>query len=148
MPGPLPKDPAVRQRRNKATSRAILPAEETPIEAQPRLPKCPSEGGWHSMAKQWWLDVWSSPMSSEFLRGDIPALFRLVSLVDSYWKTGDLQIAKEIRLLEREFGLTPLSRRRLEWQVVQTEEIEDRRAQRRARRAVEGQASDPREVLE
>ena len=99
------------------------------------------------MARRWWSDVWSSPMHFEYLRGDLPALFRLVLLVDTFWRTGKLEFAKEIRLLEREFGLTPLSRRRLEWSVAQAEEAMDRHEHKRSRRAViiDG---DPREVLE
>lgn len=146
MPGPLPKDPAVRQRRNKSATRALLPAEAAPVVEKPRLPTCPNEGSWHNMAKRWWADVWSSPMHYEFLGGDVPALFRLVSLVDRYWKGGSLSVAKEIRLLEREFGLTPLSRRRLEWQVAQSEEAKDKHERRRARQATPI-GGDPREVL-
>ena len=100
------------------------------------------------MAKRWWEAVWSSPMSYEFLRGDEPALFRLVALVDNFWKSGDMEIAREIRLMEREFGLTPLSRRRLEWSVAQAEEATDKLERRRVRaaRTIDGQA-DPRGVL-
>ena len=86
-------------------------------------------------------------MHFEYLRGDLPALFRLVILVDSFWKTGKLDTAKEVRLLEREFGITPLSRRRLEWSVAQAEEARDRHEQRRSRRAVIIDGDDPREVL-
>src|SRR3990172_1134606 len=117
MPGPLPKDPTIRQRTNKTSSRAILPAELTPIEKAPRLANHPDDKNWHAMSRRWWRDVWSSPMHFEYLQGDLPAIFRLVMLVDAFWRTGSLEFAKEIRLLEREFGLTPLSRRRLEWSV-------------------------------
>lgn len=146
MPGPAPKPEALRQRRNKSTTRAVLPAEAEPRAAKPRLPACPNEGGWHAMARRWWRDIWSSPMSLEFLRGDEPAIYRLVVLVDVFWKTGDLATAREIRLLEREFGLTPLSRRRLEWSTAQAEEAKEKHEERRIHRApvVNG---DPRKVL-
>lgn len=147
MPGPPPKRPELRQRRNKSASRALLPAESMPIEKAPRLPNHPAGDGWHNMARRWWSDVWSSPMHYEFLRGDLPALFRLVLLVDQFWRSGELELAREIRLLEREFGLTPLSRRRLEWSVAQAEEAKDRHQERRVRRAVVIE-DDPREVLE
>lgn len=146
MPGPLPKDPSIRQRRNKSASRALLPPETTPIESKPRLPKHP-DGEWHNLARRWWADVWSSPQSHEFLRADLGALFRLVYLVDEYFKDRKLAVAKEIRMLEREFGLTPLSRRRLEWTVAQAEEARDRHEHRRSRRAAIVE-TDPREVLE
>jgi hypothetical protein len=85
---------------------------------------------WHPMARRFWEVIWDSPMVSEFVRADEPALFRLVHLVDQFWKRGQLQVATEIRMLEREFGLTPLSRRRLEWTVVQAEEAKERRTPR------------------
>lgn len=102
------------------------------------------------MARRWWSDVWSSPMGHEFLRGDEPSIFRLVVLVDIFWKTLALDVAREIRLLEREFGLTPLSRRRLEWTVIRSEDAKEKTEQRRSKRAriINGQATDPRQVLE
>ena len=147
MPGPAPKDPALRQRRNKSATRAMLPAETGPRQRAPRLPDLPDGQVWHVMAQRFWAAVWSSPMRFEYLRADEPALFRLVALVNAFWTKGELDIAREIRLLEREFGLTPLSRRRLEWTVAQAEEAKDRHEQKRSKRAViiEG---DPRGVLD
>lgn len=145
MPGPAPKDPALRQRRNKRAGGGLLPAESSPIEATPRLPKNPL-GKWSKLTQDWWKDVWSSPQSSEFLRADLGSLFRLAILVDMFWKTGKLAVAKEIRVLEREFGLTPLARRRLEWQVAASEEAKDRHEMKRSRRATV--LEDARGVLE
>ncbi len=145
MPGPMPKDPAMRQRRNKATTRALLPAEAAPITRRPSLPANPL-GEWHKLTVAWWDDVWSSPMRGEFMRADLGALFRLAMLVDVFWKSGKLETAKEIRLLEREFGLTPLSRRRLEWTVAQADDAVTRGEGRRAKtaRVID---HDPREAL-
>lgn len=148
MPGPVPKNPAIRQRRNKKSTRALLPAEKNPITRAPSLPKKP-EGQWHDLTVRWWRDVWSSPLRDEFLRADLGALFRLAFLTDMFWSEPTLSIATEIRLLEREFGLTPLSRRRLEWSIATTEETKDRRELSRAkmaRRMVDAD-SDPRENL-
>ena len=86
-------------------------------------------------------------MAFEFVGGDEPALLRLVFLVDRFWRTGELDLAREIRLMEREFGLTPLSRRRLEWQVAQTEEAKDKHELRRSKRATIIPGDDPRQVL-
>lgn len=83
------------------------------------------------------------------MRCDIISLYRLAVLINNYFFSLDLDIAKEIRLLEREFGFTPLSRRRLEWSVAQTEEAKDRHAVNRARRAKKIiDLDDPREVLD
>ncbi len=82
-----------------------------------------------------------------YVAADLPALFRLLFLVNRYWGGGSLEVAKEIRMLEREFGLTPLSRRRLEWTIAQSEEAIDRHEMKRSRRAVIIDGDDPREVL-
>ena len=158
MPGPLPKDPAVRQRRNKSATRALMLTQDLPRLRAPKLPerktKSQNDGKdidviveWHPMAKKFWEEIWHSPMRFEFLRADEPALFRLVALVDAFWKTGLLEVAREIRMLEREFGLTPLSRRRLEWTVAQAEEAKDRHEEKRMKRAVVIDA-DPRGALD
>jgi hypothetical protein len=140
----VPKNQAIRQRRNRSASRAILPAEAQPIESTPRLPDNPM-GDWHKLTRRWWKDIWSSPQHSEFLRADLGALFRLAILVNKFWLTGSLPVAREIRLMEHEFGLTPLSRRRLEWSVAQAEEAASRHEDKRSRRAKI--VDDPRGVL-
>jgi hypothetical protein len=142
MPGPLPKPAYLRQRTNKSASRAILQVRGGALD-KPMLP----DGDWHPMAVDWWEDVWASPMSAEFLQGDVPALYRLVSLVDVWWNEHKLDVAKEIRLLEREFGLTPLARRRLEWQVAVSEEKKEQHGIRRSKRAVIVNGDDPRKAL-
>jgi hypothetical protein len=81
------------------------------------------------------------------MRADLGSLYRLAVLVNAFWETGKLAVAAEIRLLEREFGLTPLARRRLEWTVAQTEEAVDRHESARARRAIIVDAADPRGAL-
>lgn len=145
MPGPLPKDPAQRQRRNKEATRALLPPEDEPITSVPRLPTNPL-GKWHKLTRLWWKDVWASPQSSEFLRSDLGALFRLAMLVDMFWTSGKLNIAAEIRMMEQQFGLTPMARRRLQWTVTQAEDAADKRERGRARgaRMLE---NDPRGIL-
>jgi hypothetical protein len=149
MPGPAPKAIELRQRRNKSTTRAVL-APEAPLE-KPRLPAHPDGEVWHALAKRWWKEVWASPQHYEYMRADLGAIFRLVLFVDMYWKaesmTARLSIGGEIRLLEREFGLTPLSRRRLEWQAAASEEAKDKHERRRARQATPI-SGDPRGALE
>jgi hypothetical protein len=58
-------------------------------------------------------------------------LFRLALLVDDYWQGApsgrQRRLAAEIRLQGQLFGLSPIDRRRLQWQV---EQVEERRAKR------------------
>ncbi len=99
------------------------------------------------MAIEFWEMVWSSPMSHMYIEADLPSLYRLLIMVNQWWKSKSLKVDAEIRLLEREFGLTPFSRRRLEWTVAQAEEATDRHEMKRSRRAVIIDGDDPREVL-
>lgn len=158
MPGPMPKDPATRQRRNKKSTRTTLTVTSMVRTRAPKLPALTRTrkvkgqeieviDEWHPMAREFWHSIWASPMRSEFLPADEPVLFRLVFLVDKFWKKGNLAVAAEIRQLEREFGLTPLSRRRLEWTVVQAEEAKDKHETRRIKSAIIIDV-DPRGVLD
>lgn len=145
MPGPMPKDPVLRQRMNKAATRAQLAPESAPRRRAPRLPVV--EGiEWHPLTRAWWADVWHSPMAAEYVRADEHALFRLAVLVNSFWLMPSQKVAAEIRLQQQAFGLTPLDRRRLEWSIEQAEAATTRRGQRRVRRAQDGEV-DPREAL-
>jgi hypothetical protein len=153
MTGPPPKKPSTRQRRNKSSSRAILPSNPSSLLSEHPLPDFGAKKKkiWHPMAVKFWESVWQSPMSSEFVPGDEFALYRLLILVDKYFRRGSLEVAKEIRLLEQQFGLTPLSRRRLEWTVTETEEAKDKHEMNRAKRArkmIDGKVEDPRGVLD
>lgn len=143
---PQPKNPAVRQRRNKSATRAILPAELSPRRRAPQLPKVKGRT-WESITKRWWRDVWTSPMSGEYLKADEHALFILALLIDDFWKSPSVALAKEIRQEQQAFGLTPLDRRRLEWTIEQTEQAKDRGQQKRINSAIVINGDDPRSQL-
>jgi hypothetical protein len=141
---PLPKPVELRQRRNKAVTRATLSAENAPTKA-PRLPKIDGVE-WHKMTRAWWRDVWRSPMAAEYVDADKHALYRLAVLINKYWESPTQALAAEIRLQQQAFGLTPLDRRRLEWSIEQAETANTRRQQRAVRMAQAGEI-DPREAL-
>jgi len=73
------------------------------------------------MTYAWWHDVWHSPMAAEFLQADIHGLYRLAVLVDSFWLQPTKELAAEIRLQQTAYGLTPIDRRRLQWEVERVE---------------------------
>ena len=56
-------------------------------------------------------------MAAEFLQADRHGLYRLAVLVDAFWRTEDPRLASEIRLQAQCFGLTPIDRRRLQWEM-------------------------------
>jgi hypothetical protein len=174
MPGPTPKDPALRQRRNRtatAATLAVADADTAPaIEVMrqslpPRVVETddgPVEAEWHPLARQLWDDVWASPMAPEYLRADVHGLYVLVALTDAYWRrmeagqvSGANELAKELRLQRQAFGLSPIDRRRLQWEVEKSEEAAER-GRRRRRKVDEGEADarsreqaarDPRALL-
>jgi len=81
----------------------------------PVLPK-----GFSPEARKWWATVWASPMAALWLEADVPSLIRLASLVELA-DAGEMapQVLAEIRQLEDRFGLSPLARRRLQWELEQ-----------------------------
>lgn len=98
------------------------------------------------MTRAWWRDTWHSPMAEEFLKADIHGLYILAELIDQFWLApDDLKLAAEIRQHRTAFGLTPIDRRRLQWEVERVESAGRRRdaSPRPARR----KARDPREAL-
>jgi len=140
MRGRYPKDPALRQRRNKAVTRATLQVAAPPRRRAPSLPR---DREWHKLTLAWWREVWRSPMAGEYLDVDVHALYRLAVLVDRFWTQPKLAIAAEIRQEQAHFGLTPLDRRRLEWIVEKAEEA----TRRRSPVAEVDPANDPRRLL-
>ena len=66
-------------------------------------------------------------MAGEYLPTDIDGLARLALLVDNYYKNPHKEILAEIRLQEARFGLSPVDRSRLQWEVSRGEEAERKR---------------------
>lgn len=129
------KHSSVRARANKASTAAVLeeiPEDEVDV---PDLPQRYNADGepicWREETLGWWEDVWASPMSGEYLDADVHGLIRLAVLVDNYWRAPCSKTHAEVRLAQKDYGLTPYDRRRLEWQ---TEATEDAKAKGRKRR--------------
>jgi hypothetical protein len=176
MPGPPPKKPSIRRRRNKASTRKVVempapatssPAAATAAHDAPQLPKracgcaelapkrrpkgclCRGTGirPWHPLTLSWWRDVWSSEFKDEYIRTDEHGLTRLAMAVDSFYWSGSIEDLREIRLQEARFGLDVISRRRLEWMVKRPPSAGERApAEQRNPRPGAG-GEDPRKVL-
>lgn len=150
---PLPKPAATRQRRNKTSTRATLPSESDSKNGKvPALPKRrPRTGSWHPRVVAWWQSVWRSPMASEFLDADRPRLEMIAELHQKFWMAADegesvTKLAGEIRQQELLFGLTPMDRRRLQWEVEKGESAAERTTTRKARKTAPPK-EDPRTLL-
>ena len=148
--GPAPRDPKLRQRQNRPATAAQLPSEAGRKAQQGRVPLLrPRQREWHELTRAWWRDTWRSPMAQEFLEADRHALYRLATLIDRRWENVDadqdtLDLDREIRLQQQAFGLTPIDRRRLQWQVEDGDETTREPAEATAREQPEPE--DPRVV--
>lgn len=126
---PLPKHPSTRARRNKVAGARTLTAAPDAV-----VPELPVAAGldWHPMTEAWWRDIWRSPMAPEYEQSDIHGLYVLAVLVNAYWFEPSQSLAGEIRLQRQCFGLTPVDRRRLQWEIDRAEAAEESTAARRA----------------
>lgn len=147
---PLPKHPSARARRNKVAGARQLQAVEDAL-----VPELPDDADvdWHPLTRSWWADIWASPMSPEYDHSDIHGLFVLAMLVNAFWTEPSQALAAEIRLQRQCFGLTPIDRRRLQWEIDRGDQAERETQKRRnesapkAAPASKKKAADPRQML-
>lgn len=144
--GPAPKAANLRQRTNSKPGASVLHFNEKAPKR--KVPKLPSHDmrEWHAFTLQEWKRWWQSPMADKWLPSDEGGLYMLAILHDEFYKTGDVEIMKEIRLQRPCFGLTPIDRSRLQWEIVRGEDAEGRAPAKRppSDRKVSG---DPRATL-
>ena len=136
-----PKHPSVRARRNKVSTAATL----RPIAADADVPPLPEGFEWHPQTLAWWRDIFNSPMVAEYDTSDVHGLLILAVLVNEFWLKPHWTTAAEIRLQGQRFGLSPIDRRRLQWEIDRGEDAEDRT--RKRREASKPPAADPRGIL-
>lgn len=149
--GPLPKPDELRQRRNPRAPGVRLPTEQQA--ASRDVPELPARiGGWHPMVEEWWSSIWRSPMASEWLDSDLRGgLYLLADLHQARWMASTsaqlIAAAAELRLQEVRFGLSPMDRKRLEWEVEKPEAAPPVAEEQRRAVGAPGPRSDPRSVL-
>jgi hypothetical protein len=146
MGGNLPKPPEQRRRRNKTSTATVLYDERGPI-AIPELPMADP----HPLTVAHWSDLWASPVAPEMTRIDAHGLLIYIALVEDFHRadnpTARMDLSREIRLVRADFGLTPVSRRRLQWTVAKVADAEARRTERimaKYRQAAADSRPDPR----
>lgn len=154
MPGPSPKDPAKRARSNvKSTAAQLVPNPDADVPTLPAEVLHPVTGEvtrkmvWHPLAEEEWSAIWKSGIP--IAEVDAFGLLKYALLINDYYFADDpttrKELSSEIRLIRREFGLTPISRATLHWTIINTEEAADKRAARVAQRLPPG--ADPRGAL-
>ena len=142
MPGPAPKPAHLRQRTNRKAGAGVIGLEMREGPA-PEMPN-PDGREWHPLTVGWWARVWASPMAGQYLPTDVDGLGRVAVLVDDYNRVPKSIILAEIRLQEARFGLSPLDRSRLQWEVTRGEEAERKR---QPRPEPPKASADPRKIL-
>lgn len=108
----------------RAEAAAEALSEATGVRVPPPEPHDfdPKAIAWRPTTLAWWQVIWASPMAEEWVDADVPGLFALALLMDEFWTSGgDSKIHAEIRQAAREFGLSPFSRRQLQWEIRRLE---------------------------
>jgi hypothetical protein len=155
MKGPIPKPSALRQRKNKVVTAAVLPSlEASKGNAVPPLPQRESPAEiWHPKVVEWWRSFWTSPMAAEVQESDkLGGLTLAAESLHRAWTAREdslfLRYLEAFHKLLTEFGGSPIARRRLQWEIEKAESAEERTtARRQKRKLVEVSKQDPRDIL-
>ena len=121
----------------------------------PPFPPLPSDRvTWQASTLRHWRAVMLSPMRSEFTDADMEDLYLLAVLWDDFdlaeTSSQRIRLSAEIRQQGIRFGLSPIDRRRLQWEISRGEEAEVRTERIAEKRKVEKKPSDsddPRDLL-
>ncbi|AON97424.1 terminase small subunit [Rhodococcus phage ChewyVIII] len=140
--GPPPSDPNKKTRTNKTSTRATLSVIENP-DIPPMPPAvdfvAPAGKGqqprWNAAVTRWWNDIWSSPMSGEFQSSDIHGLYlgckQLHEALNPMNKpTDQASFMTKFEQTIRNFGLNPMARRALQWEIERGTEAETKTQER------------------
>lgn len=115
----MARDPAPkgqRRRRNKDQPQYQTLDKDGRSGKAPALGSKPGRKPYLKETRDWWGLIWRSPMALAWLDADVPVLRRLARYKDDEAR-GEKGHAQAIVHLEDRFGLSPLGRRRLMWEI-------------------------------
>lgn len=142
--GPAPKPAHLRQRTNRKVGAATIAALD-----RPDVPEIPNPDGrvWHPLTLDVWREMFESEMASQWLPTDVRGLGLIALAYDEAYKKPSmlLDYMREIRLQRTCYGLSPLDRSRLQWEVSRADEAEQKRPSAPVRRRTG--TADPRAIL-
>lgn len=148
MSGPPPKPSHLRQRTNRKAGAGIISMVPAALDVKvPPIPN-PDAREWHPLTVTAWAHAWASPMASQWLETDADALGRLALVWDDFYKAPSADGLKEIRLQSALFGLSPLDRSRLQWEVSRADDAEQKTTRRADVTGKRTGTHDPRHVLQ
>lgn len=132
MPGPLPKDPADRARRNAPTfDHVTLPATGR----KGKTPKWPLSG----RTPAGWVGLWRLPQAVMWEKAGcvhlVARMLRMRTLLEDPMYPEDITASalSELRLIEDRLGISPKALRDLRWAIANEENESDTEPQRPAR---------------
>lgn len=115
--GRIPKHPSEKLGKDKP----VVPPLKLPLVHDGAVPPLPKTFGWTPVGRAYWRTIWKSPMALTFIDADITALVRLTVLIELTTALEmNAAILSEVRQLEDRFGLSPLARRRLQFDIDRT----------------------------
>ena len=129
-----PKPPGQRRRRNLGQAQW----RELPAAGRKGKPPELPQAEWLESTRDWWATIWASPMATVWVEADIESLIRLARLRDDFAR-GELPVSAlgPMQALEDRFGLSPKSRRALQWEIKKGEAAEAPEAKPRKLRAID-----------
>lgn len=130
-----PKPKGQRRRRNAGQAQWKQLPPEGRTDPAPDLPG----DEWLASTIDWWMTIWASPMATIWIESDVDSLIRLARMRDDFHR-GELPVSAfaAVQALEDRFGLSPKSRRNLQWEISKAEVVEMPKRGERKLRAVEG----------
>lgn len=128
---PLPKPTSLRRGHGAQRGRRVLQAVKNPT-----IPALPDYVEWHPAVVDFWTSAWSSPMPQEWDESDRHNVLMAAVAMQTVWNPDTRPTARctamaECRLILRECGLTPMSRRSLQIEIERADEATHRGTQRR-----------------
>ena len=125
MPGPAPKDPSSRRRRNATVGKTMLPAggRQGDVPVWPILARTEPDV---------WADLWRTPQASAWeAQGWTRVVARYALLIEATEdpnpeNSPSAAILAEVRQMEDRLGLNPKAMRSLLWEVT-SDEVAERR---------------------
>ena len=112
MPGPPPKDPSQRRRRN-----ADPIPRKTLSEPPAEYPPLPNATGYLPQTRKWYRTWATSPQAARFQATDWQRLAMLAPLVDQFHTDPKASLFEVIARAESGLGATEADRLRLRWDV-------------------------------
>lgn len=144
-PGPAPKDPSVRVRRNKDT------APHMQITFVPGVqPELPDGFPWPDRTREWWATWGASPLAEHMMAVDWQVLLAGALVHSQVWGAHDLFNLGRLIAIEKDFGATFTARLQLRIQAEAADEVESKGRERRTKPAGVKQPakkSDPRKLF-